>query len=111
MNNQSFSYLFGKANAALEELKVDLPGSITINTSNYGTMVLNIVQILFAFIAVMAFVGVIYSGIMMITSGGDASKFETGKKNLMWSIVGVIVVALSYFIIKFVVSLTGGILS
>lgn len=50
---------------------------------------------IFGFIAIIAFV---VSGIQYLTSAGDEKSLETAKRNVKWSIVGVIV-ALSGFLI------------
>lgn len=52
-------------------------------------------------VALAAFFGIIYSGYMMITSNGDAAKFAAGRKNLLWSVVGVVVVVLAYVVVRF----------
>jgi small-conductance mechanosensitive channel len=106
--NQLIYIVAGQALAAANDIKLTLPPSIGTNTGNYGTLIMTIVSLIFAFLAVMAFGGIIYSGVMMITSGGDATKFAMGKKNLVWSIIGIIVVTLSYFILRFVGSLVEG---
>ena len=93
--------------AVENDLKLTLPPSIGANTGNYGTLIMTVIGLVFAFLAVMAFGGIIYSGVMMITAGGDAAKFASGRKNLIWSIIGIIVVTLSYFILRFVGTLTG----
>lgn len=93
------------------DIKLTLPKKIIgTDIGNYGKLVMDIVSIIFAFLAAMAFIGIVYSGVMMITAGGDATKFATGKKNLIWSIIGIIVVTLSYFILRFVGTLTGEII-
>lgn len=55
-------------------------------------------------IAVGAFASLIYSGFMYITAGGDASKTEKAKKNILWAIIGVILAVSSYVLIQLVVS-------
>ncbi|MDP3992681.1 MAG: hypothetical protein Q8Q05_00460 [bacterium] len=100
--SQVLPIFLGRAVAAVDNIKLTLPPSISTNTSNYGTLIMTVISLIFAFLAVMAFGGIIYSGVTMITSGGDATKFATGKKNLIWSIIGIIVVTLSYFILRFV---------
>lgn len=57
--------------------------------------------------AAAAFLGIIYSGYMMIVSGGDASQMAKAKTNLTWSIIGVFVILLSYFIVRFVFKFAG----
>jgi hypothetical protein len=52
-------------------------------------------------ITVAAFAGIIYSGFMYITAGGDSSKAELGRKNLTWSIIGIIIALCSFLIVNF----------
>lgn len=104
--SQVFSIFLGRALA--EDVKLTLPKSITLNgDAGFNKLWDDVSGLVFAFLAAMAFIGIIYSGVMMITSGGDATKFATGKKNLIWSIIGIIVVVLAYFIMRFIGTLTG----
>lgn len=48
------------------------------------------------------FIMIIYSSILYIGSFGDDAKVETAKKTLTWSIVGLVVVALSTIVVNFV---------
>lgn len=101
-----FSLIFTRTFAAASDVKLTLPDDIGTDTSNYGTLIMDIIGLIFAFLAAMAFIGIVYSGVMMITAGGDATKFAAGKKNLIWSMIGVIVVVLAYFILRFAGTLT-----
>ncbi|MEK7201996.1 MAG: hypothetical protein AAB669_00465 [Patescibacteria group bacterium] len=109
--SQVFSIFLGRTVAAADDIKLNLPPGLydPNNPGNYNLQE-TVTSLIFAFLAAAAFVGIIYSGVMMITAGGDATKFAAGKKNLIWSIVGVVVIVLSYFIIKFVFSLTGALI-
>lgn len=59
-------------------------------------------------IAIGAFLSLIYSGFMYITSSGDEAKAETARKNIVWSLTGVILTILSMTIITFVAGLPSG---
>jgi len=52
---------------------------------------------------VLAVVMIIYAGLTMMMSAGDSSKYEKAKKTLIYAVVGLIVVILSYLIVRFVV--------
>ena len=54
-------------------------------------------------IGIIAVIMVIYSGILYITAAGDAGKLAKAKNSLIWSIVGLAVVILSYAIVRFVI--------
>lgn len=47
-------------------------------------------------------VAIVYSGVMYITSGGDPTKAETAKKNLIWAIIGLVILLLLNLIIHWV---------
>lgn len=95
------STFIGRVSATATDIKLKLPDTLVDESGGSGIFQ-TIADLVFAFLAVVAFVSIIYSGIMMITAGGDATKFEAGKKNLLWSIIGVIIILLSYLIIKLV---------
>ena len=51
-----------------------------------------------------AVIMIMVGGFMYITAGGDASKVTEGKNTIIFSLVGIIVVVFSRFIILFVLS-------
>ncbi|NCA93788.1 MAG: hypothetical protein EOM84_01275 [Sphingobacteriia bacterium] len=58
------------------------------------------------FIAIIAFV---ISGMQYLLSAGDQNMIETAKRNMKWSIVGVIVALMGLIILNFIISMMGGI--
>lgn len=55
--------------------------------------------IIIPFLAAIAVGAVIYSGVMIMTSQGDPQKLGKAKKTLLYAIIGVILVVLSYAIV------------
>jgi len=106
--NQILFLFIGRVLAA-SDVGLDLSKTKTANDTEFATIWNNIQYQLFAFLAVMAFIGIIYSGLMMVTSGGDATKFAAGKKNLLWSIIGLTVATIAYFVIKFAYGFVQGV--
>jgi heme/copper-type cytochrome/quinol oxidase subunit 2 len=51
------------------------------------------------FIGAIALVFVIYGGVLYITSGGDSEKTTKARNTLMYAILGIIVVVISYAIV------------
>lgn len=47
---------------------------------------------------------IIYSGILYITSGGDANNVTKAKNTMLYSIIGLIVALLAYAIVNFVIT-------
>lgn len=47
----------------------------------------------------------IYGGFMWLTSGGDKGKIDTGKKTIIYSVLGIVVIFTAYAVIKLVFSI------
>lgn len=56
-------------------------------------------------VAAVAFI--IYSGFLWTTSGGDKQKLEQARATLTYAIIGLVVILLSFAIIRLIVSLLG----
>lgn len=76
----------------------DLPGA----DINLQDLLPKIVRGFLILIAISAFFGLLYSGIMYITAGGDAAKAQTARKNIVWALTGVIIAVMSYSIVNLV---------
>lgn len=72
-----------------------------VSINSVITVVLNLLS---AIIGVVAVIMIMLSGFKYVTSGGDASKTANAKNTLMYAIVGLVVVALSQAIVKFVLA-------
>lgn len=49
----------------------------------------------------------VLGGIMWMTSGGSADKLKKGKDTILWAILGLVIIFMSYIIINFVFSIIG----
>ncbi len=65
---------------------------------------LNMIFFVGAIIAVLVFM---FSGIQWITSGGDPSKVASARKRLMFAVIGLVLMALSFVIVKVVFTTLG----
>ena len=83
-----------------------LTSSVPTLTCFFG-VVASLVMYLLLFSGVVALVLIIYSGIRLITSGGDAKNVESAKKILTYSIAGLVLIFLSFLILNFVSYVTG----
>ncbi len=54
-----------------------------------------------AIVAIIAFVYLIISGVNYITAGGDAEKATKARTGILNAIIGIVVVVLAYFILRF----------
>ncbi|MEX2007504.1 MAG: hypothetical protein WD992_01910, partial [Candidatus Levyibacteriota bacterium] len=67
-----------------------------------------IIQFVFIIGIVLTVAFIILSGIQWIISGGDKQKLQAARGRLIYSIVGLIVIAGAFFIVSTVISLLGG---
>src|SRR5579859_2535142 len=67
-----------------------------------GKAIGGIISFLFILAALIALIYLIYGGIRWITSGGDKSNVEAARDSIIASIIGLVVVFLSYVIINVV---------
>lgn len=73
---------------------------INCNVTAVGTLYYNIL-ITFLYVASLAAVlTFIYAGITYLTAGGEAEKAEKAKKMITGSIIGIIIIIISYTIIQ-----------
>ena len=70
------------------------------------SVVNTIVKLLGWAAGILAVIMIIVSGIKYISSGGDSSKIASAKNALVYAIVGIIIVALSQVIVRFVLGQT-----
>lgn len=74
-------------------------------------IIINIIQafiyLFFIFAIIFALFVIIYSGWLWLTSVGDKQKIAALKQRIVYALVGLIVVLLSFFIINFVTKFFG----
>lgn len=93
-----------KIKKTLNEAKTGL--MLTIPTINIleknidpQQVVIRMITLALFFIGALAFVFVIWGGILFVTSGGDAEKTTKARNTLLYAIIGIIVVVLAYAIV------------
>jgi ABC-type uncharacterized transport system permease subunit len=67
----------------------------------------NIVAAALIFVGVVAVFLIIISGFKFILSGGDAKQVEGARNTMMYAVIGLIIVLLSFFIINIIGGITG----
>jgi len=76
----------------------------TDGTASLKTLASKIINIFSILVGIIAVVMVIFGGFKYITSGGDSGNVTGAKNTLIYAIIGLLVVALSQFIVHFVLS-------
>ncbi len=78
-------------------------GTETISATIFILQVLTGALLYFA--APVAVIVISLNGFQIITGGADTEKLEQGKKNLTWSIAGLLLIILSYSIVKILIGI------
>ncbi|MCL6096058.1 MAG: hypothetical protein M1444_00020 [Patescibacteria group bacterium] len=98
---------------ALSINNTSIPVPRGIPSGGFDTNGINIIQaaltILFVLADVAALAFVIFAGIQWIISGGDKQKIQSARNRLIYSIVGLIVITLSFVIVRIVIDLIFGV--
>jgi hypothetical protein len=94
------------------------PGPVNSNACDFSgnppeqkinQLVATIVNLFSVLVGAVAVIMIIVGGFRYITSGGDSGNVSTAKNTILYAIVGLVIVALSQFIVKFVLAkATGG---
>lgn len=73
-------------------------------TSKVNTLVTQIINIFSVVVGIVAVIMIIIGGFRYITSGGDSGNVTGAKNTILYAIIGLVIVALSQFIVKFVLA-------
>lgn len=72
------------------------------NEDSLNGLVGKIVNIISIIVGIIAVIMIIIGGFKYITSGGDAGKVTSAKNTILYAVIGIVIVALAQFIVKFV---------
>jgi cytochrome bd-type quinol oxidase subunit 2 len=75
------------------------PGGANDKVNKTITLVINIFSIVVGIVAVIM---IVLGGLKYITSSGDSNNITSAKNTILYAIVGLVVVALAQFIVRFV---------
>jgi len=77
-----------------------LEGSGVTGESDLGQLILKYVNFALPYLALAAFIGFIYAGFLYVTAYGNDEQVQKSKKILIYVVVGLLVVILSYSIVQ-----------
>lgn len=78
--------------------------SVNANDNGLNKLITQIINIFSVIVGIIAVIMVIYGGLKFITSGGDSGRLTSAKQTILYAIIGLIIVALAQFVVKFVLS-------
>lgn len=77
-----------------------------VATDKVNSIITNVINIFSAVVGIAAVLMIIYGGFRYITSGGDSGKVSSAKNTIIYAVIGLVIVALAQFIVKFVLDKT-----
>ena len=77
-------------------------GDLSTGTDQIQRIVTMVINIFSVVVGIVAVIMIIYGGFKYITSGGDSGNITSAKNTIVYAIIGLVVVALAQFIVKFV---------
>jgi hypothetical protein len=88
----------------------DNPSAVSQQTggeSSFRQIVLNIVNFILYFLGLIAVIMVIYGGITYVISAGNQESVEKAKKIIMYAVIGLIIVLISFALVNTILSGAG----
>jgi cytochrome bd-type quinol oxidase subunit 2 len=73
-----------------------------------NSLVARIINIFSVVVGVVSVIMIIYGGFRYITSGGESGNITSAKNTILYAIIGLVIVALAQFIVKFVLAKATG---
>lgn len=110
LENAENSASFLKADASdpfgakRENIGIDAHG----DEENLYDAVTSIINYLLLFLGLLLLVIIIYAGFLIINSNGDDEALSKGRTIIMYALVGVIIIVLSYTIVSFITDAANG---
>lgn len=72
--------------------------------AQFNNIIAQVINIFSIIVGVIAVIMIIYGGFRYITSGGDSGKVGDAKNTILYAIIGLVLVALAQFVVKFVLN-------
>lgn len=94
------------------ELKLDATAGCEVNPTGAQSLqglITKIINIFSVIVGVIAVIMIIIGGLKYITSGGDSGNVSSAKNTIIYALVGLVIVALAQFIVRFVLTNTNSV--
>ncbi len=84
-------------------ITIDVPTDLQKAPTSLSDVIKNITNVLLWIVGVVAVIVLIIGGLMYITSAGDTEKTKRAKDAILYAVVGIVIAALAYAIVNFVI--------
>lgn len=99
----AFSYAIVGAQVS-GDVQPAITGVEDFDKTTLTTTITSIVNYVIGIVAIIAVVMIVYAGYLYITAGMNEDNVKKAKTMLLWGVIGVVIVVLSYSIVTFATS-------
>jgi hypothetical protein len=81
----------------------DVPSNVSEATGGQGSareLIKTILNFFLGFLGLLAVIMIIFGGMLYVSAAGDQGKIDKGKKILMYAIMGIVIILLSFAIVN-----------
>lgn len=78
-------------------------GECTTDSASLDDIIARVVNLISVLVSIVAVIMIMVGGFKYSTAAGDTSKVSSAKSTILYAIIGLVVVALAQFIVKFVI--------
>lgn len=82
---------------------IDLPTGVNLPSGDIRTKVVNVLNFVLSFLALIAVITIIVAGFLLILGFGSDASIQRAKKIIIYTIVGLIVIFFARIIVEFIV--------
>lgn len=82
---------------------LDASGCSGSNSTSFDSAIVSILNVIIGVAGIVAVIFIVIGGINYMTSGGDNTKVEKGKKTILYAVIGLVICALSFAIVNWVI--------
>jgi hypothetical protein len=99
-----FSLFLSQATVATDSFGLGYGDSTGLGSRDVRETVASIISVALGLLGIIALVGIIYGGFVMMTSGGNEEKSGSGRKAIISGIIGLAIILSAYAITSFVLN-------
>lgn len=88
----------------LDNFGLNHANNIGLKNTNPKGVIVNVIQIVLSFLALIAVIIILIGGFTWMTAGGDAEKVKTGQKYIINGAIGLLIILAAYGITNFLIT-------
>lgn len=102
-----FAFLFFPIVVSAADLGLGNAGGIGLQ-GNLTGIIANVIKVALGLVGVLALAYIVYGGFLYISAAGDAKQIDKAKTVIIYAVIGIIVIGISYALVQFVIGAIGG---